>query len=540
MYKTPKTQKSVVAPLPLTQQQQQQQQPSFEHSQLLPTYNILVIGQTQSGKSTLIQAIKRYENPNYKPDIGKIGNGVKSCTKEVITESISTNLPEYHVVNSKTKEPIKILHYFDNLQEFVGRKVVLGLDIARTEPNKSRFQIFDTPGLDDTNGSDVSHIRKILEKIMEARKIHLVIIVANSQVHISEGYRKALLTYRNVLSKLEGVMVFLHTKVTNEQQSSKDITFEETMKERCNTVDEIMQRKVPHFLIDNNLNESRPAHNCFTYNRIREILELAAFNKPVQVTAMPLHKTEKMIEVDNTVVQNFREIFRAKDEACRALDITYRLRADIDNVQRSIEQMESFIRTHETDELVEIYFNHFNETWRFFYIRDTIVFECPPQPYPIDDRRVLPTAVNVLSEDGGIGHDNWMVRFKRKPFESGSYYVRLYTKKRHRFRREISICKTQLVVYESELARLREEREIRVQQLKAANNGTALEPSSQVVIDGLINSRMVYARIIDRVNTTTLSWEMYKALDDAKAYEGRLPECTSKVQEFYSTIITNM
>ncbi|KAG0013832.1 hypothetical protein BGZ80_010813 [Entomortierella chlamydospora] len=505
--------KSVVAPQP-----EQQQQIDFGNSRLPPTYNILIIGQTQSGKSTLVQAFQRYENPNCKLDPTKIGRGVTSCTTEVLRESISTNLPEYHIVSSNTKEPIKLLKFFENSKDPQDRKVTLG--IAKAEQNRSSFQIFDTPGLDDTDGSDVSHIRKILEKIMKVGKIHLVIVVVNSQAHFSEGHKKALLTYKNVLSTLGEVMIFLHTKVPIDQQTSRNDDVRKTMQQRYNIINGIMQSDVPHLTIDNNINESDPARKCVTLNRIAEILRLAIFNKPVIVATMSIHKTEKMIEVDSTVVQHFRDILREKDNAYMALDASYQLRARIDNVERSINQMEDYIRCHETSDLFETYFNHFNENWRFFYIRDVIVFECPPQPYPIDDKKVLSTAVNVLSEQGGRGHDHWMIRFKRKQFENGSFYVRLFTEKRHRFRREISICKTQLNVLKSELASLRQEMEIQAQRLRATNGQAAIEGLSQAMIDELVNTRKKYTRIIHQIDTTTLSWEMFKDLDELGAYKG--------------------
>ncbi|KAF9318595.1 hypothetical protein BG003_010939, partial [Podila horticola] len=64
-----------------------------------PRFNVLVIGETQSGKSTLIQCMKKYADSTATIDTTALGTGFLSHTMDVKTETIVTDLPEHYVAN---------------------------------------------------------------------------------------------------------------------------------------------------------------------------------------------------------------------------------------------------------------------------------------------------------------------------------------------------------------------------------------------------------------------------------------------------------
>ncbi|KAF9432070.1 hypothetical protein BGZ76_011301 [Entomortierella beljakovae] len=458
-----------------------------------------------------------------------------------MTEQVFTALPEYEVVNRKTGQPVKIVQYLEAPRKYVmemNQRNDLELkSTVRQGARVCQFQIFDTPGLDDTSGTDVHHIRRTLSDIRAAREIHLVIIMVNSQVQFTQGLQDALKTYKNVFSSMGDLMVFLHSKVRNEQQTPEDKIHWPAIQQRFEFLGDIMNQQIPHFMIDCDLYEDRPVHNCFTFNKIHSLLQLATFNRPVMVDTMPLHKTEKMIIVDKVVAQHYRALFEAEDRTCKELDIAYQLRTRIDDKQRSIEELKSFIRIHESDRLVLVFQQRFDENWRYFYRREPVDLEFPSQPFRIDRRDVLSFSVVVREEAGGEGHDTWRTKFIRKPYEFGMYHVKLYTKQRNKYRREISIRKTQLIVLENELESLEEQQKIRFEQLQENNhrNGAILDPLSEAAISEIMNRRARYARILERISDSALTWGMYRALDEAKAYEGNLATCSERVQAFYST-----
>lgn len=62
-------------------------------------YNILLLGPTQSGKSSFLESVKKYADPTYQVDDSVIGLGVSSCTQDVREELVTTTLPVYKVYN---------------------------------------------------------------------------------------------------------------------------------------------------------------------------------------------------------------------------------------------------------------------------------------------------------------------------------------------------------------------------------------------------------------------------------------------------------
>ncbi|KAF9199430.1 hypothetical protein BGZ59_003981, partial [Podila verticillata] len=71
-------------------------QPSDE---LAEQYNILVLGETQSGKSTLIQYMRMYADPEVVIDTTVLGTGTLSHTMDIQPTSITTGLPEFYITD---------------------------------------------------------------------------------------------------------------------------------------------------------------------------------------------------------------------------------------------------------------------------------------------------------------------------------------------------------------------------------------------------------------------------------------------------------
>ncbi|KAG0325354.1 hypothetical protein BG000_001838, partial [Podila horticola] len=130
---------------------------------LVPEYNVLVLGETQSGKSTLIQYMRKYADPSTAIDTGALGTGFLSHTQEVISTGISTDLPEYYVEEKKGVarvnygEFLKIPDEYDYEDSLNMRK---GLETKKGAPQllkKVKFNLIDTPGLNATAGDDEKH-----------------------------------------------------------------------------------------------------------------------------------------------------------------------------------------------------------------------------------------------------------------------------------------------------------------------------------------------------------------------------------------------
>ncbi|KAF9327690.1 hypothetical protein BG006_009041, partial [Podila minutissima] len=61
------------------------------------TYSILFLGQIQSGKTTLIESLRKHAHPDHIVNKKIIGDGIYACTRDVKTSTIYTNLPSYFI-----------------------------------------------------------------------------------------------------------------------------------------------------------------------------------------------------------------------------------------------------------------------------------------------------------------------------------------------------------------------------------------------------------------------------------------------------------
>lgn len=83
------------------------------------TFTILVLGETQSGKSMLIESFKQYANLNYVINTGRIGDGAFSHTTEVKIERLFTNLPKSYIsrVSDETRKRVNNEAFINEDQE---------------------------------------------------------------------------------------------------------------------------------------------------------------------------------------------------------------------------------------------------------------------------------------------------------------------------------------------------------------------------------------------------------------------------------------
>ncbi|KAF9999067.1 hypothetical protein BGZ79_007303 [Entomortierella chlamydospora] len=128
--------------------------PDYLQKRILPNksrlqtedFNVLLLGQTQSGKSTFIEAVKKYADPDYVVDYEKIGDSVNSCTKEVSKSTVLTDLPITGVLRMTEPDPVAIKvesllqdnSNFDNFEDTINERK--NLHIVRTKSSNSRTQ----------------------------------------------------------------------------------------------------------------------------------------------------------------------------------------------------------------------------------------------------------------------------------------------------------------------------------------------------------------------------------------------------------------
>lgn len=284
-----------------------------EHSVLTlgkPRYSMLVLGQTQSGKSTLLENIKKYADPSYEINLSFLGNGSFSKTLSTIQFTIDSNLPLYEVLSTAgvALDLQNLEAGCNNEDDFIdllqSRERDYSLRPVLQDPPSPSSQLveikfLDTPGLNDTNHRDVVFATNIIQEITAVQSFNLILFTVSTKVSLSMEYGFALEYYAKVLEGLHSRIVFLYTHVDFRLCSSfnqmhwdalatrhsacssifRNRKYEPAEHERNNlTVEGAMEYGM--FSIDMSQGK-RPIIQCLIRNRIRDILQLAVSSSPV-------------------------------------------------------------------------------------------------------------------------------------------------------------------------------------------------------------------------------------------------------------------
>ncbi|KAG0024982.1 hypothetical protein BGZ82_010281 [Podila clonocystis] len=250
-------------------------------------YNILFLGETQSGKRTLVEFIKNYADPGYIVNNENIGDGIFECAKIVSATTINSNVPSCFV--SEARERIDYGSFLgsnqENYEDQLHEREKCRLEREQLTTNRDTFNLIDTPDLNDTNLFDDSNIAIIFKALESIEVVNLVVItIANNP--FTEDLKRALEGYLNLLPELKTNVVFVHTKIDCAKLHSQEEDFVSNFQEKKRILNNLVGRGgVPHVLIDNDLGSQRTIRNCITQNTLRELLTMAKLNQPVRICA---------------------------------------------------------------------------------------------------------------------------------------------------------------------------------------------------------------------------------------------------------------
>jgi len=541
----------------------------YEQPDDMPIYNVLLIGQSQSGKSTLLEAIKQYADPNYKYDSTRIGNGNVSLTTEVRIEEVVTCLPSYRIyeTNRFGRQEIDVERYmeettFDDFKALLNRQDVEVM--AEGGATFSRFRIIDTPGLDDSEGRDIENLGKIFSAIQGLGNLHLVVITDRHGTTLSPGYQTALKTYSRLFSTMHGLMTFVMTSIPYKQRHpgrKKNLGLDTKLKERVDIISEIMGRRFPSFKIDCNLVEFRPFHICLVRNTLRDLLSTATIKTPVGLK-LQIYKTPAMKAVDEDVYTTYSEFFTNLELNRDTLDLADRLRLDIIQTESVIANKEDELWTIDTEELLHLYEVRFSQDWEHFYIiKPTLLqystFDCSIASgnlsYPaveiltdlgddlvqvggdtvekieekggevdgsvIDKVMTTHSSVDILEVYGGEGHKYWKVLFRRKSYTKGHFHAILSIKSCNKHRTRIDILKQDILQLGEKLGTLKQERNRRLieLELQGVPITTAVDPKAY---QSLHDRLSIYRKMMEATEGWHLRLEVFLELAKSGVYHG--------------------
>ncbi|KAF9309564.1 hypothetical protein BG003_009610 [Podila horticola] len=512
------------------------------------TYNILFLGETQSGKSTLIEALKQYSDPKYTVNSVNIGDGIFSRTREVVNSTIVTDRPDYFV-SKDTNIGLERVDYGDFItsdqeayEDSLNERRAYVLERAKSNDIKATFKLIDTPGLNDTALFDESNIVTIFKALEDIKSINLVAItLANNP--FTDGLRNALQAYIDLLPEFNGNIVFVHTKVDYAKFHPNETHFSRALAEKKNILHRIMGRdSVPHLLIDNDIGSKKTIRNCITQNKLRELLAMAKLNQPVPLQVMMMKKTEKMRIVDQILKAKFDEVIKArettlgfknqaqKDVLARIADLKAKI-AQHDQALKNIERDLSF---YDKDSLTLQHEQIHQQSFSMLSLNDGPQTMCYPGKsqsktsgglqHILDHVDIQAHNVEVMENAGGTSSAFWAAQFRNKKRQNGLYHVKIYVSKKKKFAENIQLWRTQQRTlqglhdnYKADLNRFEHQ-----------------EQQQSIEIEELLEQLRLDWYLHGRVSSTHLDKTVLQALVEAKVYVRECSQSALNVQRFYS------
>ncbi|KAF8928606.1 hypothetical protein EDD21DRAFT_349963 [Dissophora ornata] len=507
------------------------------------TYNILLLGKTQAGKSTFAEALRKYADQTTDVDYSLIGNGNVSHTSDIRTHNIATYLPGYEIMETYEEygfERTQILDYneliqtadVDDYTEALNRRK--GIQMRQGKPSSRamcRFNIIDTPGLDDTNNRDEMHVSKIYSKLMEVQTIHLVLFLVSGTV-MTTDLQNAIRCYGDMFPELKGVMAFVHTQINYDDLHPTRTSFSEHLEAKKQVLHSIMGRdNFQHFAIDCDLATRRPIRQCITQNTIQGILSLATFNQPVVLRMVMINKTPRMKETDCAVSDRFKamsetmtSIVRTKSkEESEIMETIRTIEANICSAETRIREIRDSIAIYDVDDLELIFERYHSEEWGLFKTREQHEIKYSNPSLTLDHVDFRTDHVDILDRHGGENHNYCNVWFKRNSFENGYLQMKVYAKRSKVNRQKIDQYKSDL----------RDQETSYNNWIGRRNNQSDASRTKRADIQGLLDTQRTYIALSSRVMQEKLQPEVFTALALAGAYMGTLSQCADKVVEYY-------
>ncbi|KAG0004759.1 hypothetical protein BGZ79_008211 [Entomortierella chlamydospora] len=488
--------------------------------------NVLLLGETHSGKSTFIEFVKKYADPNHTIDLKNIGDSVTSCTNDVIRSAIHTNLPISKVVkDGQGSNPttislgslIKDSPDVDDFEDALNQRNIKIIQAPSSEaPQLHQFNLFDTPGLNDTRGSgrDEEHIENIYKALRKAGRIHLVLITIGKGP-FSPRFQAAIKCYFDMFPEFHGLLAFVHTHFDYKDLHPQQEEVLSRFTEKKEALNKMMGRHTcQHFVIDCDIESTKPIRIGITQNIIRNILSLAPFNQPVAMNKALILKSPKMKVTDNILVDKYRAIQDAQRTTLDSKDGTqgailrklYEMETQLNSLRSEKHDLEEYIKEHNTSDFVMIHKSRLDESWGLFQLHHSMAFS--KHEHIIHKRNIFSEKVDISEEQGDEGHSYWRMVCRRHGYKDGTLLAKLYTTRSSIYSKQISERKSQLIQLRNDLQRVEQDR---FQYLSK-------HQSEMADIQKLVERNALYTQLIFRLSSERLLPEVFRHLINKKAY----------------------
>ncbi|KAF5684303.1 hypothetical protein FCIRC_4006 [Fusarium circinatum] len=239
--------------------------------------NVLILGETANGKSTLIRQLGVYAG-NKSPDV-EIGHGNLSCTKEVGKYPLSTQLCSFYLEDTYSGQPLNKKGYSE-LVDFTDEDAIVVANKPDEHGKVFKFELIDTPGLDDSDGNDMEIMAEIISKVSELS--HLNAVIYRCMPMISNG------------------LIVVHTGYTVDRVERALSERIDLAKQRQESFQKATNGKMSlaHFFMDNDPDDSNPFAVSESLNGCYKLLKLLSTQLRLDTSNLKLLKAPNMVNID--------------------------------------------------------------------------------------------------------------------------------------------------------------------------------------------------------------------------------------------------
>lgn len=308
------------------------------------TINVIITGECQQGKSTLIQQLSRYAGTVDMP-IG-IGDGNKACTMEVSNYDMSVKLRTFQMVDA-AGQPLERKQYSDlaALEE----NEVKAVEVSGVDTPTFKFRFVDTPGLNDTHGDDFAIMSRILGRAADLGHVNALVYVRSVENHFGSSFKSF---FRYIQRSMPGIcngLIVVHSCFTVDRVQEfleEDQRLEDIRREAFGAA---TQLELEHFFMDNSPDPTSPFAVVQSLNEIYRFLQHLASQKPLPVKSMKLLKTDTMRHMDIHVVNALKSLGHRLDKEWNQEKGTVELvRVNAMSAQREVSKLKIKIETRQS------------------------------------------------------------------------------------------------------------------------------------------------------------------------------------------------
>ncbi|PNP78511.1 hypothetical protein FNYG_08141 [Fusarium nygamai] len=259
--------------------------------------NVLILGETANGKSTLIRQLGVYAG-NKSPDV-EIGHGNLSCTKEVGKYPLSTQLCSFYLEDTYSGQPLKKKGYSE-LVDFTDEDAIVVANKPDEHGKVFNFELIDTPGLDDSNGNDMGIMAEIVSKVSELSHLNAVIYVRSMNKPFGTSFIRFYEYMQRCMPMISNGLIVVHTGYTVDRVERALSEKIDLAKQRRESFQKATNAKMSlaHFFMDNDPDDSNPFAVSESLNSCYKLLKFLSTQLRLDTSNLKLLKAPNMVNID--------------------------------------------------------------------------------------------------------------------------------------------------------------------------------------------------------------------------------------------------